>query len=92
MDATNDPPGGPPGLTPTGGRRHDVRDKRGVFVRRRDPSEGAGVPRLCRVCGQGLLTNSESIIGVHIGCVSDRKYRSKRAPRGPAYGFRKSDR
>jgi hypothetical protein len=48
----------------------------------------AGV--LCRVCGQVLILRAEELLGVHIGCVSDRTY--KRKPiRGPNYGFRKSD-
>lgn len=82
----------PPHVHKNRDERHNLRNERGTFVSRKASREGAVVPLLCRVCGQGLLTNSERLIGVHIGCVSDRTYRSRKAPRGPAYGFRKSDR
>lgn len=90
--ATNGAGGSIPPLTKNRDRRHDLRDKRGTFVSRREQRADEVRPVLCRVCGQGLLTHAERLIGVHIGCVSDRKYRGRIAPRGPTYGFRKSDR
>lgn len=48
-------------------------------------------PRLCRVCGCPLLTHAESLLGVHIGCVADRKF-VRKTIRSPGYGFnRKSN-
>lgn len=41
--------------------------------------------RYCRICGIGLLTNAEYVIGVHVGCVSDANQRPKPIP-GPNYG------
>lgn len=72
-------------------RRHNLRDKKGSFARAGGAEDAKLTPILCRVCGCDLLTNAERLIGVHIGCVSDRVYRRK-SLKVPTYGFGKPNR